>query len=86
MSTAGQTLVHLDGVTKVFFTDEVETHALADIHLHIRPGEYIAIAGPSGCGMGWSRGGLAGDLQRMVRVNGSALDAHLVGVVEALHV
>ena len=46
----GQTLIHLDGVTKVFFTDEVETHALAGIHLEIKSGEYIAIAGPSGCG------------------------------------
>jgi putative ABC transport system ATP-binding protein len=34
----------------VFFTDEVETHALAGIHLEIKSGEYIAIAGPSGCG------------------------------------
>ena len=47
MTTAGQPLIHLDGVTKVFFTDEVETHALAGIHLEIRSGEYIAIAGPS---------------------------------------
>jgi putative ABC transport system ATP-binding protein len=49
-TSAGQPLIHLDGVTKVFFTDEVETHALAGIHLEIRSGEYIAIAGPSGCG------------------------------------
>jgi putative ABC transport system ATP-binding protein len=50
MNTAAHTLIHLDGVTKVFFTDEVETHALAGIHLEIKSGEYIAIAGPSGCG------------------------------------
>src|SRR5215204_1168596 len=50
MSNSGQTLIHLDGVTKVFFTDEVETHALAGIHLEIKSGEYIAIASPSGCG------------------------------------
>src|SRR4051795_4095683 len=43
-------LIHLDGVTKVFVTDEVETHALAGIHLNIRRGEYVSIAGPSGCG------------------------------------
>src|SRR5437016_3123289 len=43
-------LIHLDGVTKVFLTDEVETHALSGIHLDIRDGEYISIAGPSGCG------------------------------------
>src|SRR5512135_387162 len=45
-----QALIHLDGVTKVFYTDEVETHALAGIHLDIFKGEYISIAGPSGCG------------------------------------
>ncbi len=50
MNTSAPTLIHLDGVTKVFFTDEVETHALAGIHLEIKSGEYIAIAGPSGCG------------------------------------
>ncbi len=43
-------LIHLEGVTKVFVTDEVETHALAGIHLNIRRGEYVSIAGPSGCG------------------------------------
>ena len=37
-------------MTKVFFTDEVETHALAGIHLEIERGEYVSIAGPSGCG------------------------------------
>src|ERR1700730_18533413 len=46
----GQSLIQLDGVTKVFVTDEVETHALAGIHIDIKRGEYIAIAGPSGCG------------------------------------
>ncbi len=50
MNTSAPSLIHLDGVTKVFFTDEVETHALAGIHLEIKSGEYIAIAGPSGCG------------------------------------
>jgi len=43
-------LIHLDGVTKVFLTDEVETHALSGIHLEIKNGEYVSIAGPSGCG------------------------------------
>jgi putative ABC transport system ATP-binding protein len=50
MTTGAQPLIRLDGVTKVFYTDEVETHALAGIHLEIKKGEYIAIAGPSGCG------------------------------------
>jgi putative ABC transport system ATP-binding protein len=43
-------LIQLDNVTKVFVTDEVETHALSSIHLEIKAGEYLAIAGPSGCG------------------------------------
>ena len=45
-----KSLLRLEGVTKVFLTDEVETHALAGIHLDIRDGEYMSIAGPSGCG------------------------------------
>src|SRR6201984_1460846 len=43
-------LIRLAAVTKVFLTDEVETHALSGIHLDIREGEYCSIAGPSGCG------------------------------------
>ena len=43
-------LLKLEGLGKVFYTDEVETHALSDIHLEIKKGEYIAISGPSGCG------------------------------------
>ena len=50
MNDADQPLIRLDKVTKIFFTDEVETHALAEIDLDIYPGEYIAISGPSGCG------------------------------------
>jgi putative ABC transport system ATP-binding protein len=45
-----ETLIRLQGVTKVFFTDEVETHALSGIHLEIHRGEYLSINGPSGCG------------------------------------
>ena len=45
-----ESLIHLEAVTKVFVTDEVETHALSGIHLDIQKGEYISIAGPSGCG------------------------------------
>jgi putative ABC transport system ATP-binding protein len=47
---SGQTLINLDGVTKVFFTDEVETHALSGIYLEIQRGSYVSISGPSGCG------------------------------------
>jgi putative ABC transport system ATP-binding protein len=50
MSSNGQPVIRLDGVTKVFFTDEVETHALSGVHLQIQHGEFISIAGPSGCG------------------------------------
>ena len=45
-----ETLIRLDNVSKVFVTDEVETHALSGIQLEIQKGEYVAIAGPSGCG------------------------------------
>ncbi|HJR43903.1 MAG TPA: ABC transporter ATP-binding protein [Gemmatimonadaceae bacterium] len=49
-ATNGKPLIKLEGIKKVFYTDEVETHALADVHLDIQPGEYVSIAGPSGCG------------------------------------
>jgi putative ABC transport system ATP-binding protein len=48
--TTDNALIRLEGLGKVFYTDEVETHALSDIHLEIKKGEYIAISGPSGCG------------------------------------
>jgi putative ABC transport system ATP-binding protein len=50
MSAIEPSLISLQGVTKVFVTDEVETHALSGIHLDIHKGEYVSIAGPSGCG------------------------------------
>ncbi len=50
MSEENGTLIHLEGVSKVFLTDEVETHALSGIHLDIKRGEYVSISGPSGCG------------------------------------
>src|SRR6187402_397239 len=43
-------IIKLRSVKKVFQTDEVETHALLDIHMEIRRGEYVSISGPSGCG------------------------------------
>src|SRR5213596_4129344 len=48
--TTTEPLIRLEGIKKVFFTDEVETHALSEIHLTIAQGEYVSIAGPSGCG------------------------------------
>ncbi|PYS88724.1 MAG: ABC transporter ATP-binding protein [Acidobacteria bacterium] len=50
MTTSPQPLIRLEDVKKVFYTDEVETHALAGTHLSIAPGEYVSITGPSGCG------------------------------------
>jgi len=43
-------LLQLEGITKVFETDEVETHALSDVHFSVRPGEWVSIVGPSGSG------------------------------------
>jgi putative ABC transport system ATP-binding protein len=50
MSASDVPLIRMEGLKKVFYTDEVETHALSDIHLEIKNGEYVSIAGPSGCG------------------------------------
>jgi putative ABC transport system ATP-binding protein len=50
MSGENGALIRLEGLNKVYYTDEVETHALSGIDLTIRRGEFVAIAGPSGCG------------------------------------
>jgi putative ABC transport system ATP-binding protein len=50
MKRFNKPLLRLEGVTKVFLTDEVETHALSGIHLEIDKGEFVSIGGPSGCG------------------------------------
>ena len=50
MNRNGEPLIRLDGIRKIFVTDEVETHALSGVHLEIRAGEYLSIAGPSGSG------------------------------------
>jgi putative ABC transport system ATP-binding protein len=50
MGETNNALIKLKGVSKIFYTDEVETRALSDIHLEIAKGDYLAIAGPSGCG------------------------------------
>ena len=44
------TMIQIEQMTKVFYTDEIETHALSGIHLSINRGEYVAMSGPSGCG------------------------------------
>src|SRR5271168_2547169 len=50
MQNGAPPLIRLDQVSKVFVTDEVETHALAGIHFEVHKGEYLSISGPSGCG------------------------------------
>jgi putative ABC transport system ATP-binding protein len=50
MTSPNGTLIKMEGVSKVFYTDELESHALSAIDLEIKRGEYLAIAGPSGCG------------------------------------
>jgi putative ABC transport system ATP-binding protein len=49
-NASNSSIIQLEGVTKVFVTDEVETHALSGIELNVRKGEFVSIAGPSGCG------------------------------------
>jgi putative ABC transport system ATP-binding protein len=50
MAKTTEPLIQIEALTKVFYTDEIETHALSGIHLTISKGEYVAMSGPSGCG------------------------------------
>ncbi|HEY0760341.1 MAG TPA: ABC transporter ATP-binding protein [Acidisarcina sp.] len=50
MDPTAQPLIDIEAMTKIFYTDEIETHALSGIHLTIDRGEYVAMSGPSGCG------------------------------------
>src|SRR5512139_2403092 len=50
MTTDAAPLIQLENLVKVFHTDEIETHALADVQLSISRGEYVSIEGPSGSG------------------------------------
>lgn len=43
-------LIQLSNLSKIFYADEIETHALSEVHLSIAKGEYVSISGPSGCG------------------------------------
>jgi putative ABC transport system ATP-binding protein len=47
---SNESLIHIENLSKVFYTDELETHALTNVHLEVKKGEYLSIAGPSGCG------------------------------------
>src|SRR5262245_24790758 len=50
MAASVSPVIKLEGVTKVFSTEEIETHALSEVGIEIAQGEYVAVAGPSGCG------------------------------------
>jgi putative ABC transport system ATP-binding protein len=50
MMTTAETIIQIEDLTKIFYTDEIETHALSGVHLNINRGEYVAMSGPSGCG------------------------------------
>ena len=50
MDETAQALIQIEALTKVFYTDEIETHALSGVHLAIMRGDYVAMSGPSGCG------------------------------------
>jgi len=50
MAVPQNALIHIEGLTKVCYTDEVETHALSGVHLTVDKGEYLSMSGPSGCG------------------------------------
>ncbi len=50
MNDKNNSLIQLNNISKVFFTDELETHALSGIDLNINNGEFVSINGPSGCG------------------------------------
>src|SRR5204863_144100 len=78
MAGNGTSLIQLQGVKKVFYTDEVETHALADVHLDTRAGEYVPTAGPSGCGtttgsLDSTNGGAVMELLRELHRNGATI-------------
>ena len=50
MNDETEPLIRLIGVRKVFYTDELETHALSDVHLEVHSGQFVEVMGPSGCG------------------------------------
>ena len=70
-------LIRLEGVSRVFYTDEVETHALSGVNLDIYDGEHVAISGPSGCGKSTLLsilGLLDTPTNRVYRLNGESVE------------
>ncbi|MFW5774297.1 MAG: ATP-binding cassette domain-containing protein, partial [Tangfeifania sp.] len=43
-------MIRTEKLTKIFRTEEVETYALNEVSIHVKPGEFVGIMGPSGCG------------------------------------
>lgn len=50
MARAASPVIEMEKVTKIFYTDEVETRAVCEVDLTVLRGEYVCVAGPSGCG------------------------------------
>ncbi len=50
IKTSSDLLIDINGLSKIYQTDEVETHAVSGVSIGVRRGEFVAIAGPSGCG------------------------------------
>lgn len=44
------TMIKLNGINKIYRTNEIETQALENVNLEVENGEFLSIMGPSGCG------------------------------------
>ncbi len=43
-------MINIDKLSKIYTAEDVQTHALHEVSLSIKEGEFLAIMGPSGCG------------------------------------
>ena len=43
-------MLEMTGISKIYRTDLIETHALRDFSLKVGDGEFVAVTGPSGSG------------------------------------